>query len=614
MAYNPVSVGNISGEKRYLFRVEKLSGGCTSNEENASDNCVFAMTDMYSDGSRLITRGGMREISCGIKGNYNCKFSEEFYGNIIFHAGTSLYRFDGQNVHLLSENTGDGGFFLRMNAKVYFYSRSEKVYEIDDKLNCTEVSPYAPVVIKNANKVLTSFDAGEPFNMLTRRIRCSYPTIEAVDSLSVRVKLPYGLDESCEYSLYSGTLKQRTTDKSYDPNTKTVYFHLLNQQFLTETVEVEYAVSEEAMPLEKYFDMIYGSNLAFCYGGTVKDGTRAFITGNPNYPSEYFRSELKNPLYFPDTCRETLGDGSENVFGVEKRYEKMYFFTSRHIYSMSYSFTEEGGAEFTVNSVNTGVGCDMKGTVTALDNTIVFADRAKGVHILQSTDIFDELNILPVSENIKGDCGTTFGKEGRYFSCDHDRKYYVSNGSAVYMWDYGRVPFYSGAEYRTAQEKLPWFKVASCGDKCDMFSLSGRLYFVVGTEEISVFEYSEDFSEDSFISEDGQQYESVLSSFTTKKYDFGTAHMRKRLLEFSFDYKNESGKDRGVFLTFFGDGNLFCTAKARLTEKEGRITVKIPAYSAYGYSVRVALDGGGIGVSNLAFLWRRSERVKHYSK
>ncbi len=615
MAYNPVSVGSINGEKRYLFRVEKLSGGCTSNEENASDTCVASMTDMYSDGSKLITRGGMRERAGGIKGKYNCKFSEEYYGNIIFHAGTSLYRFDGEAVHLLLENTGEGGFFLRMNAKVYFYSRNERVYEIDAQLNCTEVLPHAPVVIKNANINLSSFDAGEPFNMLTRRIRCSYPTQSAVNSLRIRVKLPYALDESAEYSVYSGTSKLRTVEKNYDPTTKTVDFHILNTQFLKETVEVEYAVLDEAMPLEKYTDMIYGSKLAFCYGGTTKDGTRAFVTGNPNYPSAYFRSELKDPLFFPDTCKETLGDGSENVFGVEKRYEKMYFFTSRHIYSMSYSFTEEGGAVFTINSVNTGVGCDMEGTVTALDNTIVFAEKSRGVHILQSTDIFDELNILPISENLRGDTGTTFGKDGKYFSCDHDRKYFISNGSAVYMWDYGRVPFYSGAEYRTKEEKLPWFRVASCGDKCDMFSLSGRLYFIVGTEEISVFEYAEDFCEDTFLSEETQtRDESVLSSFTTKKYDFGTSHIRKRLLEFSFDYANASGTDRKVFLTVFGDGKMFCTAKARLTEKQGRITVRIPAYSAYGYSVRAAFDGGGIGVSKLSFLWRRSERVKHCNK
>lgn len=615
MAYNPVSTGEILMSKTYAYKVEKLSGGCTSNENICGDGFVANMTDMYSDGARLRTRGAFSQVCEAVEGELKTVFHEEYYGSIIFHAGNSLYRFDGEKTHLLSENVGEKGFFLRMNAKVYYYSDAEKVYEIDKEFNCTEAKPYVPNIIKDANKYLEEYTADEPFNMLTRRIKCSYAltsTSNTEDYCAISIPYPPDLDEPVKVYIDGKSISIQRV--SYDEEEKKLAI-TLKKRVLWQTVAIEYAVARDTEVISEYLKKIYGSRLAFSYGGTTKDGTRGFITGNPDFPSMYFRSELKNPLCFFDNAQETLGDGSENVNGAEKRYEKMYFFTDKHIYSMTYSFSEENGAVFTVTPVNTGVGCSMFGTVRALDNTIVFADKTEGVHILQSTDIFDELNIMPISENIKGDTALPFGKDGKYFSCDFDRKYYICNGNAVYMWDYGRVPFFSGTEYRTSQEKLPWSRICDADELCDVFYLSGKLYFFSGKTNCAILEYSDDVYCDTVLNEDlVAEQRDISSSFTTKKYDFNNAYMQKRLMSFSFDYENKSGKERKIYLSFFGDGKLFSTANVTVREAEGRITVRVPCYYAGKYSVKFMLDGGGIGIDKLAFIWRKSERVKFYNQ
>ena len=616
MAYNPVSTGNISVPGKYLYKVEKLSGGYAFDDDSDA-SFISEMSNMCFDRGTLMTRGAFCAVDTQIDGEYKSKFEEEYYGNIIFHAGTSLYRFDREKIHKMCENVGDDGFFLRMNTKVYFYSSDEKIFETDKDFNCKEVEPYYPLIIKNSDKNLNSYDASEPLNMLTSRVRCEY----YIDSSSAnntvqRFILPYSLDTTKPFYLYSNGNKLTTTGTHYDPEKKQASFTLKVSPNL-EIVEVEYtidAADTNNKIIKEYISKIYGSKIAFCFGGTTKDGSRAFITGNPDYPSMYFRSELKNPLFFPDNAQETLGDGSENVNGAEKRYEKMYFFTDKHIYSMSYSFSEENGPVFTINSINTGVGCSMSGSVKSLDNTIVFADKTEGVYILQSTDIFDELNILPVSQNLRKDTGVPFGKEGRCFSCDYDRKYYICNGKSVYVWDYGRVPFYSGAEYRTAQKNLPWFKICESGDFADMFSLAGKLYFVSGGAKVQIFELSsEKFSDTCFSdSENTVVEEDICCFFTTQKYDFGNSYVKKKLLKFSLDYQNKSEKERNFTFSFFADGKLFYSVSVKAEKNEGRLTVKVPSCCASKYSVKVEIDGSGINVENLAFLWQKAERVKFY--
>ena len=615
MAYNSVGTGNISSVSKYLFKVPKLSGGYAFDDESET-NAVAEMSNMYFDRGIFMTRGAFCAKGEQINCEYKSKFDEEYYGNIIFHAGTSLYRFDGEKIHKMCEKVGDKGFFLRMNAKVYFYSSDEKIFETDKDFNCEEKEPYYPLIIKSSDSYLGSYDASEPFNMLTSRVRCEYQiNTSSATSTVQRFVLPYSLDTTKPFYLYSDGKKLTTSSTHYDPENKQVSFTLRVSPNLKK-VEVEYTIDIEDKKnktLKEYLSKIYGSTIAFCYGGTTKDGSRAFITGNPDYPSMYFRSELKNPLFFPDNTQETLGDGSEKVNGAEKRYEKMYFFTDRHIYSMSYSFSEENGPVFTVNSINTGVGCNMNGSVKALDNTIVFGDKTDGIYILQSTDIFDELNILPISQNLKGDTGVPFAKEGKCFSCDFDRKYYICNGKSVYMWDYGRVPFYSGAEYRTSQRKLPWFKVCESEDFSDMFALAGKLYFVKSKEKTEIFACSAENFSDTVFSGDGSPSEkNIISYFTTKKYDFGNSYVRKKLLKFSFDYENKSGKERSFDLSFFADGKLFYTANVKTDKNEGRLTVKLPSYCANRYSVKLEMNGGGICVENLAFLWQKAERVKFY--
>ena len=614
MAYNPVNHADISSYRNYMFTVSELSGGYNAAGKVAADNQVSQIENMYFQDGNIISRGGLSRVGEKITGTFHSILREEFCGSILFHCGTSIYRFDGvKDEQVKTQLPDESSLFLRMNGKAYLYLKSGKIYEIENDFSCTEKEAYIPLIIENANQALSSYDVCEPLNMMTRRVKCSF---NIVDGIAAKIyKVPYDIDEDYPIDIY---MDGEEIDVCYASRTDKKRIIVNGNDTgldMGDEITFEYTIKDEDDDFDEYFAKIFGCTIAFTYGGTSKDGTRAFFTGNDDYPGMYFRSELKNPLYFPDTASDTLGDGSEKVTGAEKRYEKMYFFTEKHVYAMSYEFSADNGASFDVVQVNTGIGCNMKNTVQAVDNTLVFGNYESGIYLLQSTEIFEELNVRHISVNLNGKNGGGFFNEAGavYSSCDIDRKYFIFDGNLLYMWDYGRTPYYENGDLRKAEERLAWYIFSGFDGCISLFSLKNKLYFLRGSDETEIMLYNSAIAEDTEFDDDGNTVNvPVKSCFMTKNYNFGDSYsgVRKRLLHFAFDYEFFENLKADITINFYGDGEKFYTFHPELPLRSGRIKLRLPPYYARSFAVEFSFISGRTGISELAFYWQPSERIK----
>ncbi|MBE6571212.1 MAG: hypothetical protein E7656_03055 [Ruminococcaceae bacterium] len=605
MAYNRVNVGSISGRGRRYFSPGSLSGGL-SLFENGNDGALQGLSDMMFENGKLAPRAGFCKKD-EAEGKFHSILEAGFEGKVLLHVGTSLFSFDSENFFEISKDIPDcNSVFLAMNAKVYLYCSSFDVFEINKDMTVQKVQPYIPEVTYSRNLSMTDFDTLEPVNLLTRMVKCSYKTYTD----NAIYTLPFEADESVPVQVYTdGVFAPNLVMGFGDP--KKLSMRGTGTLSGVETVSLVFAISPDEPVVQENLKKIYGCDIAFCYGGTSNDGTRAFLAANDEYPGAYFKSELRDPLYFPDNGGEILGDG-EKITAAQKRYEKLFFFTEKSIYSMQYDFSAEEGASFPVTEIYSTVGCDMKNTVKSVDNTPVFADKRSGVYILQSTDIFDELNVKHISANLSGYWRVENDENAVFSSCDHDRKYYICDGKSIFVWDYGKTPYYNSADFDAAETRLAWYRLSAPSGCKFIFSHGGTLYFLTENQKVGVFACLPTLSFDSDF--DGQDKSNITRSpisafFVTKGYDLGAKSHRKKLVSLSFDC-DVYEKGGGMTVEFFADGESFWSFVPPLCEKSRRLKIKVPTRYADKFAVKFSFHGARIGVSGLEFCYVPVSREK----
>lgn len=619
MAYVSVNVGNVTGSSVGRYAVDCFSGGINRTEPSYAieDRQLAAAENFMSVGGALRVRGGIVE-KAALAGDFHSILREEYADSRLFHCGSRVYSFDGTALTTLCETIPDeASTFWRMNQNAYLATESGALYQIDKQGNCSSIEPYIPTLMEcnGTDAVSDGYTVKEAINMLSRRIKV---TFLCGNRTSVTLRLPYEIDTTKEVLFWLGEEPIEYTNRSAEGNR---YYYIGDFSGGVDTkLTIEYAVKDDAF--EEYRKQIFGCRIAVSFGGSSAGGSRVFLTGNDAYPEQYYYSDLKNPVYFPDTSRETLGDGSEPVVAAEKRYEKLYFFTAHRIFAMSYSFDEQNGAVFTVAEIGTPVGCGMKDSVCLIDNTLVFADRRRGVFLLQSTDIFSELNVRSISGNLSD--GTDFAAEGVYSSCDCGRRYYLFNGQKLLVWNYGEIPYYDSGDPSKAARRLCWQEWTGFEGCKRLFSLNERLYFLrLRGQTLYLAAYSPEASADRLLADDttdtneGEETATstssststenatstsgttdeassddtpIRASFTAKAYDFGIPHAQKRLCELAFAY-SVKGDSATVCVRFSGDEKEFYRCTAELSQASGYLRLRVPPYKAYRYRIAVETVG-----------------------
>ena len=194
---------------------------------------------------------------------------------------------------------------------------------------------------------------------------------------------------------------------------------------LSTAVNISYIPAKETE--YRNFEKIFGCKRTCTYGGRSSGGTREFFTGNDDYPGHYFYSELLSPLHVKRLSYDILGNGREKVTDLAKQKGDLIAFCENSVYRMVYTFSEAEGADFLVNEISTGVGCDVPGSVQLIDNRLVFANSDTGIYIIVSSEYTDELSIRRISANINGNGTDGFLYENRLcdgcVSSDYSGKY-----------------------------------------------------------------------------------------------------------------------------------------------------------------------------------------------
>lgn len=435
----------------------RLDGGVSYKyiESLIRDNQSPFMQNLNADDrGGLTSRFGYVKLYATTLGAGQLHAITYYKGKKVLHHGTTLYTQTGtaQPVSIMTGLANTKGTFLEFNGILYYLNGTNYVQWND--VTATNVVGYIPTLTLGRSPTGggTIF---EQFNLLQPGFKDSF----SADGTATVYTLSLGnLDATTVTATVGGVAKTEGVDFTVDRALGKATFTSAPAAGSNNVVTTAYKTNAG------FADRVRNCKYAIAYGGT--NDTRVFISGNPNYPNQYWISGLYDPTYFPENGYNRVGSSEKAVTGFIKRYDKLIVYKEASIYSVKYSLTSSGTATFPVEQVNASKGCDMPWTIQLIDNVPVFAHTQLGVCILTSTLIDNEKNVVPISGNINGAIyrpGLLDEAKADLLnasSVDFQGKYYICVGSKVWVWDYRLSPF-AGDD-----ELLSWFPYTNINANC----------------------------------------------------------------------------------------------------------------------------------------------------
>ncbi len=552
--------------------------------------------NMIYDKNMLRTRFGQESVSTAAspKGELHSASSEFFFGNYVFHIGTGLYTFDGENLRAIYDEVPDcKSFMFVMNSMLYVFFEDIRIFVVDKDFTVSENVIADTKIGRNAKYNLSSYTELEvPDNMMLFRVNVDYVEVNAGTK-------QYNLPTECDskYPVIFTSIQNGTVS----PVNYTVDGSVVT---LDRALYIPYNISYVPAKGTKYrtIDKIFGCTAVCTYGGNSSGGTRVFFTGNPEYPGYYFYSELLSPLHIKNLSYDILGDGREDIVCLAKQKGDLVAFGTASVYKLTYSFDEYTGPNFIVSEISTGVGCDIPGSVKLIDNRLVFANSRTGVYIITASEYTDELSIRRISANINGNSGNGFLNEDastlkNCISVDFARRYMLvcQNGNA-YVWDYGNSPYVVGDNPLSSEKRLSWYFFDSIFVNT-LFEISGKLF---GTrslgDSVDIVHFSDDCDTDFGAN--------ILCMYGSRSFDVGESFSKKTASEM---YINAAGKPgTSLMIYLFADNvpilfeNYVFDGRDEDGEFLRRLLYRIPEYEAYRFSFMLICTGGQTGLYDAA--------------
>ncbi len=439
--------------KERIFSYPALSGGIVIDrkETELSRDKSPDMLNMIFDGKVLRKREGQQELFHNDTDFISCH-KDTFYNYIIFHSGSKLKAYncaDGEIYVLYERLSLKKGVFFSFNGYVYYIGSGDfyKISHTDGKLIAEQVEGYLPTVLVNCDKNGLG-DKNEEFNFLTLGFKVSYST-GAVRELNI----PYApLDSEKPVTITLGGEKVRHSEFTvdYESGKVTFYEEIDSGHNLLEISAYQKGGEERKKITDCTVFEVFGGLLS-----GVKAGTRVFLSGNDNFKSTFFYSDLKNPEYFPVNQFDMAGDDGDKITVMGKQSGNLVIFKEKSIYISAYSYGDDG-VNFTLSQISDHIGCDCPETLVSIDNQLVWLNSDFGVLTLTTNSIRDEKNIKRLSENINGydskkallsgkslSSAVGFVNRGKYYIVTDDFTYVLN---MKYSFSLGLSP-----------EKLCWF-------------------------------------------------------------------------------------------------------------------------------------------------------------
>ncbi|MGD6898599.1 hypothetical protein [Bacillus infantis] len=317
--------------------------------------------------------------------------------------------------------------------RVTFFNMNDKCYLMDgvsfyvfDGTTLSDVKAYVPTISISKNPA-GGGTAFEDFNLLGSWFKDSF----SGDGTSVEYILSLkGLDVGREVEVsYDGgvTFQKREVAGDY-----TVDRTLGKVTFKTPPPKGTNNIIIKASKFYLDFEQrIKKCRISVMYGG--QNDSRIFVSGNPDYPSQMWRSGLYDPTYFPENGFYKIGQDTDPIQGFSKQYDTLVIHKKFSLWNMNYQLNN-GAASFPVKPINDTMGTIAPQSIQLIENNPVWLTR-EGVYMLTSSNVRDERNVQHISKAIDKKLLKEPNLE-KAISIDYNKKYWLGINGKVYIFDY----------------------------------------------------------------------------------------------------------------------------------------------------------------------------------
>lgn len=443
--------------------------------------------------------------------------------SFIAHGGTKIYRFTDTTVEVIKEgvnNAKSTAFFMREfddTGKIYILTGKEFLCYDGETVKAVSEDAYIPTILISRNPTgggtlhdgvnLISPKRKESFlgNATDKVYQLSANKIDSVDKVEV-----LGTNgEATEVTDYTADLTtgKITFTKAYEPVVPGQ-----DNVFITYTKTVE-----------GYADRINKCTISDLYG--VGGSNRVFLSGNPDYKSYDWYSDIFKPNYFPDLNYSIVGTSDTAIMGYQRlgKYQMIIKEDNQQdstVFQRWGMSDADGNVTFSVEQGIAGIGAISKHCFGILADEPLFLSR-QGIQAITSNNIVAERTMRNRSFFVDSYLTTEEGLENAV-ACEWNGFYILCVNGVAYVLD-GKNKSYkerSIASYDYSYECYYWTNIPAVS----LLSVKGDLYF--GTADGRICKFNTDKDKMDRYNDDGQ---AIVASWSTTNDDDNAPHLYKSM-------------------------------------------------------------------------------------
>lgn len=480
----------------------------------------------------IADKGGMPEKRLGyrvlhqIEGPINGEWHGEIHGekHYIAHGGTKIYKFTDTTVEVIRENVNNAtstAFFMREyddTGKLYILTGNEFLCYDGETIKDVSEDAYIPTVLisRNPSGGGTLY---EGVNLLSKKRKESFlgNDTDKVYQLSAN-----GLDSVDKVEVLDGGVAKTlaTSEYTVDLATGKVTF---TKAYKPEVTGQDNVFITYSKTVEGYIEKITKCTICDLYG--LGGSNRVFLSGNPDYKSYDWYSDIFRPNYFPDLNYSIIGTSDTAIMGYQKlgKYQVIVKEDNQQdstVFQRWGELNEDGTVTFRVEQGIAGIGAISKHCFGVLGDEPLFLSR-QGVQAITSNTITAERTIRNRSFFVDALLTTEDGLD-KAVACVWNDFYVLCVNGVAYVLD-GKNKSYkerSIASYDYSYECYYWTNIpATC-----LLSVNGELYF--GTEDGRICKFNTDIELLDKYSDDGK---AIVAAWSTTNDDDNAPHLYKSM-------------------------------------------------------------------------------------
>lgn len=476
------------------------------------------------DGNMPEKRPGWRVLHIS-SGAVHGIFQTEINGNTIklAHVGKSIYKFDNSSFEQIYTGVADKkstSFYL--NNKLFIMTGEEIVSFDGEKI--APLVPYVPTILISRNPTgggtiyesvnLIGSQRTESFlgNSTDKVYQLSANQLKSIDKVEVLIN-----GEWIEYT----KVDSNPSDKQYSADLATgkITFNKEQNPEVTGMDNVKITYTKE---VEGYADRIMKCTIASLYG--VGGENRVFVSGNPEYKSRDWYSQIYDATYWPDLNYSIVGSEETAIMGYAKlgKYQLIIKEESQvhsTIYKRYGTLADNGDASFSLEAGVTGVGAVSKYSFSNLMDEPLFLS-SRGIYAVSTINILADNTVRNRSYFIDNKLRNEAGLENA-ISCEWNGYYILCLNNVAYILDSKQLTTTSRrTDIDYSYESYYWTNIPA---RC-FLSVGDELYF--GTEDGRICKFNNDIYSVAKYNDDGQP---IKSYWSTKNDDDGATYRYKTM-------------------------------------------------------------------------------------